>query len=367
MCDISIKNLFLLYKLFDSNNEFNLNVHRGSFLDENFSEKMKQWGFEKFDVVVGNPPYQDSGSTGDNKLYLDFIKRSISLINDDGYLIFVTPKNSIDYILNLSKNRTYVDKFYKIEYLALDTPRMFFDVGSTFCYFLIKKEEVKSDVQENIKCEFLLDKKVIKSVINITKGEKIPSILDNNTISIIDKVKNLYSPYNIQKMVYTSKNGKKSFRRIRKNFIEDGTISVLRSNTHIYPIIEVINEGNPYPGKLFYFDKQMDDLNEKKVILSGKGYLCPSYCEGGYNLSDSMFYMLVNNFEQFNSFRSIVESKIFNFIKLIFFSDDGFSSIKTFEKIGGMNLDRIWSNNDLYQYFNLNQNEIDLIEKTIKN
>jgi type I restriction-modification system DNA methylase subunit len=138
MCDISIKNLFLLYKLFDSNNEFNLNVHRGSFLDENFSEKMKQWGFEKFDVVVGNPPYQDSGSTGDNKLYLDFIKRSISLINDDGYLIFVTPKNSIDYILNLSKNRTYVDKFYKIEYLALDTPRMFFDVGSTFCYFLIK-------------------------------------------------------------------------------------------------------------------------------------------------------------------------------------------------------------------------------------
>jgi len=107
-------------------------------------------------------------------------------------------------------------------------------------------------------------------------------------------------------------------------------------------------------------------INTKKVLLSGKGYLSPSYCEGGYNLSDSMHYMNINNIDEFKNFHSIVNSKIFNFIKMIFFSDDGFSSIKTFNKIGGLDLSKSWSDGELYDYFNLTEDEIDLIEETIK-
>jgi predicted phosphodiesterase len=75
MCDISIKNLFLLYKLFDENNEFKLNVYRGSFLEEGFDKHMKEvWGLDKVDIIIGNPPYL-------RNLHLDFLIKSYEISN----------------------------------------------------------------------------------------------------------------------------------------------------------------------------------------------------------------------------------------------------------------------------------------------
>ena len=82
---------------------------------------------------------------GDNKLYLDFTKKSLNLLKDNGYLLFITPKNTINYLLNVDKKRNYIDNFYKIEYLALDTPKKYFNIGSTFCYFLLKKEIINNN------------------------------------------------------------------------------------------------------------------------------------------------------------------------------------------------------------------------------
>ena len=44
----------------------------------------------KFDVVLGNPPYQ-SNNNKSNKLWPSFIEKSISLLSENGYLGLVTP------------------------------------------------------------------------------------------------------------------------------------------------------------------------------------------------------------------------------------------------------------------------------------
>jgi hypothetical protein len=47
----------------------------------------------KFDVVVGNPPYQDnSGHTGKgHALWINFIRKAFDILKDGGYLVYVHP------------------------------------------------------------------------------------------------------------------------------------------------------------------------------------------------------------------------------------------------------------------------------------
>lgn len=90
----------------------------------------------KFDLIVGNPPYiknEDISPENDNKyrekydsaigkydIYLLFFERTIDLLNKNGKLGFVTPDrfHQADYGENLRKiltNRTYIDLIVKIE------------------------------------------------------------------------------------------------------------------------------------------------------------------------------------------------------------------------------------------------------------
>jgi type I restriction-modification system DNA methylase subunit len=77
VCELQPKNMFLYLCAIDPFDTYKLNVYTGSFLDEGFDYHMKNvWGVEKFDIVMGNPPYNDDvTSTGDNKLYLLFISK----------------------------------------------------------------------------------------------------------------------------------------------------------------------------------------------------------------------------------------------------------------------------------------------------
>ena len=48
---------------------FNSNI--GNTIELNILTK---WNITNFDAVIGNPPYEDTDATGDNKLYLEFTK-----------------------------------------------------------------------------------------------------------------------------------------------------------------------------------------------------------------------------------------------------------------------------------------------------
>lgn len=96
MCELNPKNVEVCRKLFDPEGIYALNLYQGSFLDLNPEE---EWKVKAFDVVFGNPPYNDrhdkkddqGGSGSRTRLYPSFVIHSLGLLKEDGYLVFIHP------------------------------------------------------------------------------------------------------------------------------------------------------------------------------------------------------------------------------------------------------------------------------------
>jgi len=88
----------------------------------------------KFDVVIGNPPYQDGNKDGgQNKIYNQFAKKSLDLLKSDGILAFVTPTS----VLKESKRFSLVgmDNLKIVDFRANN----YFTVGIGICWWLVDK------------------------------------------------------------------------------------------------------------------------------------------------------------------------------------------------------------------------------------
>lgn len=92
VCDIQAKNCFLHMVAFDPKDLFDMNVYCGSFLDEGFDKFAKEaWGVDKFDIIVGNPPYQemtDGHGAQARALYNKFSEKAFAISSST---LFVTP------------------------------------------------------------------------------------------------------------------------------------------------------------------------------------------------------------------------------------------------------------------------------------
>ena len=86
MAEYNKKNCFILKQIFNMNNEFKLNLYEGDSLQLDIQ---KEFGITKFDIVIGNPPYNEElKSTGAKALYNKFVEYYIEKCN---LLCFVMP------------------------------------------------------------------------------------------------------------------------------------------------------------------------------------------------------------------------------------------------------------------------------------
>tara|TARA_R110000803_G_scaffold130176_1_gene197466 strand:- start:66 stop:1202 length:1137 start_codon:yes stop_codon:yes gene_type:complete len=85
MIELNFKNIEVSKKIFGED----ANIYCGSFLEDGWNNVFK---IDKFDVIIGNPPYNNHavGNKGEKQLDKKFINKSLDLLNKNGYLLFIT-------------------------------------------------------------------------------------------------------------------------------------------------------------------------------------------------------------------------------------------------------------------------------------
>jgi hypothetical protein len=219
---------------------------------------------EKFDLIMANPPYSGGGNKNQSLSNL-FIEKAVSLLNDKGYLCFVTPNNWMTYNNN---NQTLKKLLSMGSFITIDNDikKYFPKVGSSFTVFVWQKG-VFSHKTKVINSYLIKDEQEVLIPNNIPF---IPLYLSQNVISITMKLIN-------------GDRNKFDYRCDLHNFTQKEKLSDSQNETFKYETIHTARKTR--------FAKIKQDIYDKwTIIIPLSTYYLP-YIKTKVNVTQSVGYI----------------------------------------------------------------------------
>jgi hypothetical protein len=298
MCELLKKDIFICNQIFDVDKKFKLNLYCGDSLTFN---PLTYWDIDKFDVIIGNPPYQavtEEGIVkgGGNNLYTKFIYKANELLKKDGFLVFINPPTFFSIGRSNNKDNMNVRKDifnkYKWFHINLQECSKYFKVGSKFIYYIIQnKEELNTEI--DVICKY--NKKIFTSKIDQTLINKciyLPYLMTNESISISNKIRLIKNKLNI----FHSPDNRSDKKHVSKN----------KDDKYIYPIQSTGSQ-------ISYSSIICKNQTNKKVLMSESGYLKPFYDTGINGVGGHCFAYLVKDENEANKIIKLLNSNIYKF------------------------------------------------------
>lgn len=345
VAELQIKNMFVWMVSVDPKNQYNLNLYRGNSLEEDFDKHMKDvWKVEKMDIIIGNPPYNREFQSNNNRvkpLYNEFILKFLPLTIK---LLFITPSRWMFDAYGLEKFKKDMLRRKDIKIIQhFNNASDIFDgveIKGGVSYFLIDKE-YDGDV--------IFNGEIRKtSELNISNLEK--SILNKTSI-----IKNKLSEI-IKSQSYYGFPGNESLFTKEKKSINDIKVFVSK-NKGLEMWVDKIKI------------KSKVDISCWKVFTPGaagsgsKMSFFGAKIIGKPNEVASKSYM-VFNLKNESECKNLISYMNTNFCNFLLGTKKKTQNIKpdTLSNIPLVDLSKSWTDEELYQYFELSEDEINLIK-----
>lgn len=303
--------------------DYKFNSHKGSTLELDIK---KTFNIDNFDAVIGNPPYQendiDTGkSKGGTNLYTKFINFGFNNLINNGYLNFITPISWLGPSTNIQMGNDILHNIflkYDVLHLNLNECKKYFNVGSTFSYYVIQKS-INDNIITKITSEY---KKVIENTeLDLKKYNHflfLPTHITKDTLELVNNItKNKHKIIidRCRKLDTSTKNGK-----LHLKLTEDNSFKYKTYHTTT---------------KTYYSDLKLDIYEDVKILLNMAGYLKPEICKD-CNITESKFYIRTNEDDAKLLINFLNNDSVTKYLELCKYS--GFNSRPVLENISYNNL-----------------------------
>ena len=325
----------------------------------------------KFDVIIGNPPYQmsDGGGEGSSAIpiYDKFVERAIKL--NPKYLSMIIPARwySGGKGLDCFRSNMLHDNRLRIIHDFPETSECFpgINIRGGVCYFLWDRDHKGNCVVYNHKGDI-----VTSLERSLLEGDSTTFIRYNSAISILNKVRR-FNEETMDKRVQT-----RSPFGIPSNFTDyeltptnKATITLFRSDRSKSSQKQVFVEQK-------FITKNLNWKNLKKVLVSkaspgGDEYphsiiSTPIYADINSVCTETYLIVdFVNNDTEGQNLISYMSTRFFRFMMSLIKNTQNISR-NIFAFVPIQDFSKPWTDQELYAKYNLTEEEINFIESMIR-
>lgn len=287
----------------------------------------------KFDVVLANPPFQDSEKRGKtpHKLWIDFtIKAFEKWLVPDGFLGQVSPSS----FMSPSSKILKIMREKNLEYVNFDTSRSFPGIGSTFAHYVIQS-------QRNDGFSDLVRDNERSRVQIVDQMLYLPNDINHISLSIHNKVMFLQSEHLEVRHDYVT---------CHNILLRTGTtLSKEKTRKHRYAVFHTNRQ-------IWWSSVKQTWADDLKVMWSRSGYTRPFFDEGKMGGTDMVYYTLVSSRSRGlaleKNLNSILMQYIFTTAKW-----SGFGNEIVFESLPKILAKKALSDDEIFDAFSLTAKE----------
>jgi hypothetical protein len=295
MSELNKKNCFITKQIFDINNEYNLNIYEGNSLEMDTKDL---WNIEKFDIIIGNPPYQNNQEAnkkrgGGDLLWNKFVLKFLDLVKYEKYLLFVhpngwrKPESEKSKYKNLFQIMTKENQMLYLEIHDTKDGIKNFHCGTRYDWYLIQKKPF-------YKSTIIKDEKGLINNIDLSKWNFLPNYLFNE----IDKIINI-----------NKNNDNVIFNRTNYGTDSKHVISS-KNNEYKYTLIHSTNKD----GARYYYSSKNDKghFGIKKVIFGESGINNAIIDKNGeYGMTQGCMAIPFDDINESHKIKKAIETMLF--------------------------------------------------------
>jgi hypothetical protein len=339
--DVNPTNIFICKLLIDPNNNYSLNYNQGNTLE---LDSGVEWGVDGFDAVIGNPPYQppSNNKKGGKSIWGDFVKYSLGkCLKQNGLLLFVHPALWRKPGNSLGK-QMFLNQIHQVTiHNKIEGGKVFGATTRYDCYLLERTPPVK---KTKIVFE---DKNVHEIMLGPEQGNVF---LPNFGWSVIEKVMSKLKNNGIQVI------GDSDCHTMRPH------VSKTKQDGYTHILLNSISKTK---GKTYrYSNRPHKHQTSQKVLFSNGEQIVPFYDNGNMGTTQGGLYILVNGEEEGLQLVTYLQTELVSFI----IRATKWSNFETTKQLFSYIPNIIGevgdiTNNSVYEYFNITDDEISQIER----
>jgi len=336
---------------FNDINENRLNNVRNVFCNENYNLQITNYDFlkintnKRYDLIVANPPYAKILENGkraskNHNLIKDFIEKALSLLKQNGYLLFITPDNWMSF----ADRNVLIEVITSLQIIHLDihsAKKYFKKIGSSFTWYIIQNRPYYT----NINVSGIWKKREYLSSVVSKQRKYIPLLYNQIVETILSKtIDNIHLP----------KFDVKTSSDLHK-YTKANLISSVKTEEYKYKLIHT-------PSQIVYSSRPHKFQDGYKIFISTTDKY--SVFIDNCGMTQSIVFILCSSKEQAQKYLKILQHPLYVFINNIC-RWGNFNNIRILQSFPIPTIEYCDNHQEIYNHFNITKEEIDYINENL--